>query len=137
MVTSDIRFDLRPADATDVETLHGSGVARPKVPLPGDPFEVALGDSDGTGYHRDGIEWTLEGRQGTVSKPFGEITHEVKSNPWRFGIIYADRADHRLIVRQRSGLGWTLNFGRPLAWVILAAFIGISLARRGRRHGEG
>ena len=67
-----------------------------------------------------------------MSNPFGEITHEVKHNPWHFGIIYADAANHRLIVRHRSGLGWTLNFGRPLAWVILAAIVGITIARQTR-----
>jgi uncharacterized membrane protein len=67
-----------------------------------------------------------------VSTPFGEVTHEVKHNPWRLGIIYVDAADPRVIVRQRSGLGWTLNFGRPLAWVILAVILGIVVARQSR-----
>ena len=69
-----------------------------------------------------------------MSKPFGEIIHEVKKNPWRLGIIYADPEDRRLIVRQRTGWGWTLNFGRPLAWVILGIILGFGIARRLRRR---
>ena len=71
-----------------------------------------------------------------MSNPFGEITHEIKPNPWKFGIIYADSSDGRVVVRQRTGLGWTLNFGRPLAWVILVAFIGFVVARRRSRAGR-
>ena len=74
----------------------------------------------------------MEARQKTVSNPYGDITHEIKFNPWKLGIIYADPADHRLIVRQRSGLGWTLNFGRPLSWAILAAIVGFGILRRYR-----
>jgi uncharacterized membrane protein len=67
-----------------------------------------------------------------VSNPYGEVTHEIKINPWKLGVIYADPADHRLIVCQRIGLGWTLNFGRPLAWAILAAIVGLGIACRRR-----
>lgn len=79
----------------------------------------------------------MEERQATVSNQVGEIIHEVKKNPWHFGVLYADPDDHRLIVRQRIGFGWTLNFGRPLAWVILAAMMGIAMTNRGRRHHRG
>src|SRR4029453_1216448 len=35
---------------------------------------------------------------------------------WKLGIFYFCRADQRLIVPKRiRGLGWTLNFARPLA----------------------
>jgi uncharacterized membrane protein len=76
----------------------------------------------------------MDVRGRTVSKPFGEIIHEVKKNPWRLGIIYADPEDRRLIVRQRTGLGWTLNFGRPLSWAILAVTVGIGIWRRRQRN---
>ena len=64
-----------------------------------------------------------------------DIIHEVKRNPWKLGVIYADPGDRRLIVRQRSGLGWTLNFGQPLAWVVLAAILGLAILFR-QRPGE-
>jgi uncharacterized membrane protein len=84
-------------------------------------------------YYRGSIGSTTEEQRRAVSNPFGEITHEIKTNPWKLGVIYVDAADNRLIVRQRSGLGWTLNFGRPLSWVILAAFLGIVLVGRRTR----
>jgi uncharacterized membrane protein len=58
------------------------------------------------------------------------IVHEVKRSPWKLGFVYADGGDPRLIVRQRTGLGWTLNFGQPMAWVMAAAFAIFILARR-------
>jgi hypothetical protein len=71
-----------------------------------------------------------------VSSPYGEVVHEVTRNPWRLGVIYVDPADRRLIVRQRTGLGWTLNFGRPMAWVVALAFLGFVLWRRSARSGR-
>jgi uncharacterized membrane protein len=62
-----------------------------------------------------------------------DIIHEVKHNPWKLGIIYVDPADRRLLVRQRIGFGWTLNFGQPLAWVLFVALIGLAILMRQRR----
>jgi Family of unknown function (DUF5808)/Domain of unknown function (DUF1648) len=42
---------------------------------------------------------------------------------WRGGLIYADASDPRLIVPKRWGLGWTFNFARPVAWVLLAVLL--------------
>ena len=49
---------------------------------------------------------------------------------WKLGIFYVCPADRRLIVPKRiRGLGWTLNFGRPMAVPLLILvpllFIGI------------
>ncbi len=77
-----------------------------------------------------GLDSSTEVRHTNVSNPYGEITHEIKVNPWKLGIIYLDPADHRLVVRQRICIGWTLNFGRPLAWAILAAIVGVGILRR-------
>ena len=35
---------------------------------------------------------------------------------WR-GVLYVNPEDPRLIVPKRSGIGWTFNFSRPIAWV--------------------
>lgn len=42
---------------------------------------------------------------------------------WRGGLFYANAADPRLIVPKRSGLGWTFNFSRPAAWVLMAVLV--------------
>jgi len=42
--------------------------------------------------------------------------HYFDSNNWKLGFIYFCRADPRIFVPKRlRGLGWTLNFARPLA----------------------
>jgi Family of unknown function (DUF5808) len=71
-----------------------------------------------------------------VSSQYGEVVHEVTSSPWRLGVFYVDPSDRRLIVRQRTGLGWTLNFGHPMAWVIAIALLGFALWRRSSRSGR-
>jgi uncharacterized membrane protein len=54
---------------------------------------------------------------------------------WRLGIFYSCRADPRILVPKRIlGLGWTLNFGRPMAvpfiLLLIALIYGIlALAR--------
>lgn len=48
---------------------------------------------------------------------------------WHLGVFYAARDDRRLLVPKRLyGAGWTLNFARPLAWVLLVAIIALALA---------
>ena len=56
---------------------------------------------------------------------------------YRFGgLIYWNAADGRLMVPKRLGLGWTFNFARPAAWVLLALMLApiaavlVVLARR-------
>lgn len=38
---------------------------------------------------------------------------------WKGGIIYINRDDPSILVEKRFGVGWTLNFGRPLSWLVL------------------
>ena len=42
---------------------------------------------------------------------------------WRGGLFYVNRADSRLVVPKRWGVGWTFNFARPIAWVLLAVLL--------------
>ncbi|HTL98086.1 MAG TPA: DUF5808 domain-containing protein [Holophagaceae bacterium] len=52
------------------------------------------------------------------------------------GLIYWKAGDPRLLVPKRLGLGWTFNFGRPAAWLLLALMLApiavalVVLARR-------
>jgi uncharacterized membrane protein len=39
------------------------------------------------------------------------------------GLIYWNADDGRIWVPKRLGLGWTLNFGRPAAWAMLALLL--------------
>ncbi|WP_223190723.1 DUF1648 domain-containing protein [Nonomuraea terrae] len=36
------------------------------------------------------------------------------------GMIYANRMDPAILVHQRAGSRWTLNFGNPVAWAVLS-----------------
>lgn len=42
---------------------------------------------------------------------------------WKAGIIYYNPSDAALFVEKRSGLGYTLNFGNPWAWVVIAGLV--------------
>ena len=42
---------------------------------------------------------------------------------WKWGLFYVNRGDSSLFVEKRFGLGYTLNFGNPLSWVLLCALV--------------
>lgn len=42
---------------------------------------------------------------------------------WRGGIFYVNPEDPALYVNKRFGIGYTLNFGRPEAWILLALIL--------------
>lgn len=44
---------------------------------------------------------------------------------WKLGVFYYRPEDPALFVRKRSGLGVTLNFARPLSWLLLASFVAL------------
>ena len=47
---------------------------------------------------------------------------------WKAGLVYVNRDDPALWVPKRfGGVGWTVNFGRPVAWVLTAAIVGGSV----------
>jgi uncharacterized membrane protein len=39
---------------------------------------------------------------------------------WKAGLFYVNRDDPALLVGARFGVGWTLNFGNPVAWMLIA-----------------
>ena len=43
---------------------------------------------------------------------------------WRWGLFYNNAADPALFIQARTGPGYTLNFGKSLAWPIAAAVCG-------------
>jgi uncharacterized membrane protein len=42
---------------------------------------------------------------------------------WRGGLIYYNPGDAAVIVPKRYGLGWTLNFARPVAWAYIGGMV--------------
>lgn len=46
---------------------------------------------------------------------------------WRAGLFYFNPEDSALMVPKRSGFGYTLNFGRPVCWLIFALLLAVPL----------
>lgn len=58
----------------------------------------------------------------TVRMGYLGATEEVR-RLWKWGIFYVNPEDPRLWVPKRLGIGWTLNFSRPIAWVIMGLLL--------------
>jgi len=42
---------------------------------------------------------------------------------WKGGLVYVNRDDPALVVGARFGFGWALNYGNPVAWLLIAGFV--------------
>lgn len=42
---------------------------------------------------------------------------------WKLGIFYFNPDDTALFVEKRMGVGWTFNWGKPMAWIIIIALL--------------
>lgn len=42
---------------------------------------------------------------------------------WKLGIFYCNPDDPSLFLPERFGIGWTMNFARPMIWVVLGALL--------------
>lgn len=63
-----------------------------------------------------------------VKEPAGPILDD--DEKWVLGIFYYNRSDPSTFIEKRMGIGYTLNFARPLAWVLLLGillFVGLTL----------
>ena len=47
------------------------------------------------------------------------ITNYDDDHYWKVGIFYFNKNDPSILVEKRFGVGWTLNFGNPLGYIIL------------------
>jgi uncharacterized membrane protein len=52
--------------------------------------------------------------------PIGDTTPD---SCWLFGHLYFNRADPTLFVEKRMGLGYTLNLGNPVSWLVVIVFV--------------
>ena len=57
------------------------------------------------------------------------------------GLLYVNPADPRLVVPKRLGIGWTFNFAKPIAWVLLTVlllgpllFVGVVILRAAKHR---
>jgi uncharacterized membrane protein len=42
---------------------------------------------------------------------------------WKAGLLYVNRDDPAIVVGARFGVGWMLNFAKPVAWLLIAGFV--------------
>ena len=54
-------------------------------------------------------------------EPTGKVYDD--DSKWVWGLFYFNPSDPSVFVEKRNGIGRTINFGRPAAWVILAAIV--------------
>lgn len=47
---------------------------------------------------------------------------------WKLGMFYYNKNDPTLFLEKRFGIGWTINFARPLAWIIIVSTILIAIS---------
>jgi len=68
-------------------------------------------------WRMNGINQTLIAGQNSTDARF-----------WKAGLVYYNPADSALMVPKRNGLGgYTLNFGRPVSWLLLAVILMLPL----------
>ncbi|PAV28128.1 hypothetical protein CIL05_18655 [Virgibacillus profundi] len=53
----------------------------------------------------------------------GDIIDRDDDKYWKLGQFYFNKNDPALFLEKRFGVGWTINFARPLAWIIFVAII--------------
>lgn len=46
---------------------------------------------------------------------------------WKLGVFYYNPQDPSLFLLERFGVGWTVNFARPAVWVIMIAFVVVTV----------
>jgi uncharacterized membrane protein len=62
------------------------------------------------------------------SNPDSDDEPATPAEAWKFGgQLYYNPDDPALMVQKRIGIGYTVNFARPLAWVLLGSFLVLPL----------
>lgn len=99
---------------TSVVSMFSAQGTRPELPLAFRiaPFALIV----------IGTVWIRVMRRTAMSggPPIGDTTPD---SCWFFGQLYVNRADPTLFVEKRTGLGYTLNLGNPISWLVVMVFI--------------
>ena len=61
---------------------------------------------------------------GATSAPVGDRTPD---QCWKAGMFYVNPDDPAVFVEKRFGIGYTLNFARPAAWLLMGAVLAVAL----------
>lgn len=67
------------------------------------------------------------GSRGLGRREAGSRGDRTEDRNWVWGLIYFNRADPAFLVEKRFGVGYSFNFGHPLAWALLALILAVPL----------
>jgi len=70
----------------------------------------------------------LAGAAAGASGALAPVGDRTPDKYWKLGLFYVNRDDPALFVEKRFGIGYTLNFGHPGAWVFLAVLVAVIVA---------
>ena len=76
------------------------------------------------------LPWYGQSRRGVLA-PYSKATEPYDSTPdsgWYAGVFYYNPSDAAVIVPKRFGWGWTFNFARPAAWMVLGGILLFTLS---------
>lgn len=59
----------------------------------------------------------------TGTGAYGNVIDRDDDRYWKLGQFYVNKNDPALFLEKRFGVGWTINFARPLAWIIFLVII--------------
>lgn len=80
--------------------------------------------------------WLGQGGSRRAPAPAGvaPVGDRTPDSAWVMGLFYVNRNDPALLVEKRFGIGYTLNFGHPLSWVLVGLALGAVVLALLRRH---
>jgi uncharacterized membrane protein len=71
---------------------------------------------------------TVRGVRARASAPPLSATDRMNDRDWKLGIFYVNREDPSLFVERRFGVGYTLNLGNPVSWLVLLGILAVPVA---------
>ncbi len=80
--------------------------------------------------------WLGQGGSRRAPATVGEIPvgDRTPDSAWALGLFYFNRDDPAFLVEKRFGIGYTLNFAHPLAWVLIGLLVAIPVLLAVFRH---
>lgn len=57
----------------------------------------------------------------------GSIIDRDDDKHWKLGVFYLNKNDPAIFLEKRFGIGWTINFANPLAWLILVGITSLAI----------
>jgi len=70
----------------------------------------------------------LAGSMAAESGALAPVGDRTPDKCWKLGLFYVNQNDPALFVESRFGIGFTLNFGHPGAWVFLGVLVAVFVA---------